>query len=81
MLFPVGTALFGLILRNRLGRQHMFDKLSLTTRRLNDTQSLTRVGGREWDVEKQSIFWTDEVYCIHRMNPGEFPQRSKVWID
>jgi PAS domain S-box-containing protein len=32
---------------------------------LSETQELTRVGGWEWDVEKQIMTWTDEVYRIH----------------
>ncbi len=76
VLFPVGTALLGIILRNRLRRQKLFDELSVTTRRLNDTQSMTKVGGWEWDIEKQSMFWTDEVYRIHGMNPAEIPPES-----
>lgn len=32
---------------------------------LNATQRLSKVGGWEWDVEKQTMFWTDETYRIH----------------
>lgn len=32
---------------------------------LNFTQELTKVGGWEWNIEKQSMYWTDEVYRIH----------------
>jgi len=39
---------------------------------LNATQKLTKVGGWEWDMEKQTIFWTDEVYRIHDFQPSEF---------
>jgi PAS domain S-box-containing protein len=76
VLFPVGTALLGVLLRNRLRRQKMFEELTRTTRRLNDTQLLTRMGGWEWDVEKKSMFWTDEVYRIHGMNPSKYPPES-----
>ncbi len=41
---------------------------------LNDTQRLTRVGGWEWDVEKQTMFWTEEVYRIHGLPPGGIAQ-------
>jgi len=37
---------------------------------LNATQRLTKVGGWEWDLEKQTMFWTEEVYRIHGLNPG-----------
>ena len=32
---------------------------------LNATQRLSKIGGWEWDVEKQTMFWTDETYRIH----------------
>lgn len=32
---------------------------------LNATQALTKVGGWEWDIKSQEMFWTDEVYHIH----------------
>jgi PAS domain S-box-containing protein len=36
---------------------------------LNATQQLSRVGGWEWNVEKQSLTWTDETYRIHGFMP------------
>ena len=38
---------------------------------LNRTQQLTKVGGWEWDVEKQGMFWTEETYRIHDFVPGD----------
>ncbi|MDX9845654.1 MAG: PAS domain S-box protein [Tenuifilaceae bacterium] len=35
---------------------------------LSETQKLTKVGGWEWDVEKQTMTWTDEVYRIHGLS-------------
>jgi len=39
---------------------------------LNAAQRLAKVGGWEWDVDKQTMFWTDEVYRIHDFQPSEF---------
>jgi two-component system cell cycle sensor histidine kinase/response regulator CckA len=38
---------------------------------LNATQRLSKVGGWEWDVEKQTMFWTAEAYRIHDFDPNE----------
>jgi PAS domain S-box-containing protein len=38
---------------------------------LNATQRLTRVGGWEWDVDAQSMVWTDETYSIHGYSPQD----------
>ncbi len=48
---------------------------------LNATQQLTKVGGWEWDVEKQTMFWTDEVYRIHDFQPSEFTPGSTKHIE
>ena len=47
---------------------------------LKTTQQLAKIGGWEWNVEKQSMFWTDEVYQIHDFQPGEFTPGSKKHI-
>ncbi|MFZ5769895.1 MAG: PAS domain S-box protein [Thermodesulfobacteriota bacterium] len=43
---------------------------------LNATQRLTRMGGWEWDVERQAMFWTEEVYRIHDLPPGKVASGS-----
>lgn len=34
---------------------------------LKATQQLAKIGGWEWDVDKQTIFYTDEVFRIHEL--------------
>jgi two-component system CheB/CheR fusion protein len=38
---------------------------------LRRTQQLARVGGWEWDIEMQTMFWTEETYRLHDLEPGE----------
>ena len=40
---------------------------------LNGAQQLAAVGGWEWDVDKQTMFWTEETYRIHGIASGEVP--------
>jgi hypothetical protein len=51
------------------------------TQLLNTTQQLTHVGGWQWDVQKQQMYWTDEVYRIHGMQPGEIEAGSPEHIE
>ncbi len=37
---------------------------------LKSTQSLSKIGGWEWDVKAQTMYWTDELYRIHGFTPG-----------
>ncbi|MCK5343018.1 MAG: MCP four helix bundle domain-containing protein, partial [Candidatus Heimdallarchaeota archaeon] len=48
---------------------------------LDATQRLTKVGGWKWDVEKQTMFWTNEVYRIHDFDPSKFTQGSTEHIE
>lgn len=36
---------------------------------LNASQQLAHVGGWEWDVERETMTWTDETYHIHKIDP------------
>jgi PAS domain S-box-containing protein len=47
---------------------------------LNATQSLSKIGGWEFDVEKQTLHWTDEVYRIHDIDPAEIEPGSTTHI-
>ncbi|GAB1483768.1 hypothetical protein MASR2M78_25840 [Treponema sp.] len=43
---------------------------------LEATQHLAKIGGWEWDVENQSMFWMDETYRIHDLDPEDFTAGS-----
>jgi signal transduction histidine kinase/DNA-binding response OmpR family regulator len=32
---------------------------------LSTTQRISRIGGWEWDIDRQEMFWTEETYLIH----------------
>lgn len=40
---------------------------------LNTSQHITKIGGWEWDVIRQEMFWTDETYRIHDLDPHDTP--------
>lgn len=48
---------------------------------LEATQRLAKIGGWEWDVAAQTMNWTEEVYRIHDMEPGEIAPLSPEHID
>lgn len=62
-------------------RKRSAEALQRLTDLLNATQSLSQVGGWEWHLEKQEMFWSDEVYRIHGVAPGEFDPGSSEHID
>ena len=48
---------------------------------LNAAQQLTKVGGWEYDVESQKMYWTDELYRIHGLEPKQFEYGSDGHIE
>ncbi|QOJ30025.1 MAG: PAS domain S-box protein [Ignavibacteriales bacterium] len=48
---------------------------------LRRTQELAKVGGFEWSADTNTMYWTDEMYAIHDMTPGEFPPGSPQHIE
>ncbi|SHJ66156.1 PAS domain S-box-containing protein [Desulfatibacillum alkenivorans DSM 16219] len=47
---------------------------------LNNTQRLSKIGGWEWDMEKEEMYWTREVYNIHGFKEGDYPANSQEHI-
>jgi len=47
---------------------------------LNISQRLTKSGGWQWDVAKETMTWTEETYRIHDIDPREVAQGSPEHI-
>ena len=52
-------------------RKRAEDALRQSQALLNTAQRLAKTGGWEWDVAAQTMTWTEEVYRIHELEPGE----------
>lgn len=48
---------------------------------LDSTERVSKIGGWEWDVEAQTMFWTDETYKIHGFDPDKISPRSTEHIE
>ncbi|SFH92690.1 PAS domain S-box-containing protein [Tindallia magadiensis] len=48
---------------------------------LKASQKITKTGAWEWDLEKSSMYWTEETYLIHGMVPGELMPGSPEHIE
>jgi PAS domain S-box-containing protein len=48
---------------------------------LNATQRMAKVGGWEWDAEKQVSFWTAETFRIHGLSPQVDPQFAENAVE
>lgn len=48
---------------------------------LTSTQSLSKIGGWEWDIESESMYWTEETYRIHGFDPNAVENGSPEHIE
>jgi PAS domain S-box-containing protein len=61
-------------------RHHLEEDLKRTKEMLEQTNKVARVGGWEFDVGKQKVFWTDVTKQIHGVEP-DFQPDLKTGID
>jgi len=53
------------VARDITERKRVEEALRRNEALLTATQTLAKVGGWEWDVREQRMFWTDELYRLH----------------
>ncbi len=53
-------------------RRAMEQALIANERRLKDAQKTARLGSWEWDIEKDRVWWSEELYDIFGLDPGSF---------
>jgi|GEM_PF-1882320 len=49
--------------------------------RLFEAQRLAHIGSWEWDIEDQSLWWSEEVYCIFGLNASQFPPNYEAFLE
>ena len=49
--------------------------------RLKKTQEIAHLGSWELDIESNQLIWSDEVYRIFGLLPGEFPVNHAIFMD
>ncbi|MGZ4455733.1 MAG: response regulator [Nocardioides sp.] len=54
-------------------RRSRVDRLSESERRLAEAQRIARIGSWEWDVEKDEITGSQELYDLYGLDPESFP--------
>ena len=62
------TGVVGLA-RNITDRIERQQELERTLDLLDRTEEIADVGGWEYDIERNELFWTEQVYAIHELDP------------
>ena len=50
----------------------MDERLKRNEALLSDAQQLSKIGGWEWDVGRQKMYWTKELYHLHKLDSTKF---------
>ncbi len=61
--------------------KRLVNELKRSESLLTTTQQLTHVGGWEWDIDKQVMFWTKEMYNLFDLNPKRYVQGMPEYFD
>ena len=69
------------VARDITKRKETEDDLNRLTQLLTASQSLAHVGGWEIDLVTDKLYWTDEVYHIHELDPLEYSPCLSSAID
>lgn len=72
--------IFSEILSSYTERKQAEENLRKSEWRLASAASLAHVGHWDWDIPSGEIFWSDETYRIHGMEPGEFHPNLESFI-
>lgn len=74
------TRRFCVIFEDITKRKEAEETLQESRDLLDATQKLTRIGGWEWHVQRQTMTWTTETYQIHDIDPGSITPGSPEHI-
>lgn len=61
-------------------RRAVGERLRASEAMLADAQALAHIGSWQWDVADDRISWSDELYRIFGLEPGEFAATYDAWL-
>ncbi|MBZ5527894.1 MAG: PAS domain-containing protein [Acidobacteriia bacterium] len=63
-----------------LYKHGMERKLRASEARLAEAQRIAHIGNWDWDVAKNELYWSDEIYRIFGVNPQEFGATYEAFL-
>lgn len=68
------------IVRDLSSRNRVESELKDTRDRLSEAQRLARLGSWEWDIPADRVYWSDEMFRVYGIEPGEFEPSYSRYI-
>src|SRR5258705_1419159 len=56
-------------------------KLEKSEERLREAQRAARLGSWEWDIEQNTLWWSEELYAIYGVHPASFEASSEAYLE
>jgi PAS domain S-box-containing protein len=81
LIFPAVTVLMGLFLGTEERRIQAELSLRESESLLSNSQSIGHIGSWEYNVDKNRLTWSDEVYRIFGFRPQEFAATFEAFLD
>lgn len=69
------------IVRDVSERKRADEELRRTKERLEESQRLARLGSWEWDIPNNEVMWSDELFRIYGLEPGEIEPTYERFLE
>lgn len=81
----IGTAIdiedhMRLLKKQSLQSQQLEERIKIRTAQLNEAQSIAHVGSWEWELACKEVSWSDEMYRIFGLEPGEIAVTEEIYF-
>jgi PAS domain S-box-containing protein len=80
-LFVIQTLLIAALSVQRARRKRIEVALAEKELRLREAQAISNMGSFHWDVNTESVVWSDELYRIYGLEPGESSITYKTYLE
>ncbi len=74
----VSLLVLGAVLAERVGAE---ERVAGALTNLNEAQRLAHIGSWEWDIERNRVTWSDELFRIYGMEPQSTEVTFEVYLD
>jgi len=68
------------IIRDITQRKRSENRLRKSEARLAEAQSIAHLGSWDWDISKNVLYWSDEIYRIFGLKPQEFEATYEAFL-
>jgi len=69
------------VIGNDISKRKVSEKaLKKNIQRLEETERIAHFGGWEWDIQKDIVLWSDEVYRIFKEEPQSFTCTNELFL-